>query len=144
MLIVIDTTMIFSLLLGKNEAMRDIFFDSKNKFYSPNYIVAEIFEKKEKILRCSSLSELEVYELFYQLLEEITFVSENLITVENKARAFELCKDIDMDDIPFIALALQLNADSWTGDKKLKKHLKQIGFTSFFEPTYEDENQGDS
>jgi predicted nucleic acid-binding protein len=142
MLIVIDTTMIFSLLLGKNEAMRDVFFDSKHRFYSPNYIVAEIFEKKEKILRCSSLSESEVYELFYQLLEEITFVSEHLVTPENKAEAFELCKNIDPDDIPFIALTLQINGYFWTGDKKLKKHLRQIGFTSFFEPKYE--HQDDS
>lgn len=40
---------------------------------------------------------------------------------------------VDEDDIPFIALSLQLNAVFWTGDGRLKKHLKRHGFVSFFE-----------
>jgi predicted nucleic acid-binding protein len=37
MRIVIDTSMIFSLLLGKNVRMRDTFFDPAHIFYAPNY-----------------------------------------------------------------------------------------------------------
>jgi predicted nucleic acid-binding protein len=39
MRIVIDASMIFSLLLGKNAEMRDTFFDPTNIFYTPNYII---------------------------------------------------------------------------------------------------------
>lgn len=45
MRIVIDTNMIFSLLLGKNARMRDTFFDPAYTFFAPNYIVGELFEK---------------------------------------------------------------------------------------------------
>lgn len=134
MRIVIDTNMIFSLLLGKNERMRGIFFDPSNIFYAPNYIIGEIFEKKEKIMKCSALSEPEIYELFHRILSRIEFVSEDFVAMDKKAQAFRLCKDIDEDDIPFIALSLHLQAEFWTGDRKLKEHLKTKGFISFFEP----------
>ena len=52
MQIVIDTNMIFSLLLGKNTRLRDIFFDAAHTFFAPNYIIGELFEKKEKIMKC--------------------------------------------------------------------------------------------
>lgn len=120
MVIVIDTTMIFSLLLGKNAKMRDAFFDPENHFYAPNYVMGEIFEKKEKILWYSALSEAELYDLFYRIFEKIRFVTETLISQGNRQKAYELCRDIDEDDTPIIALALQLNAVIWTGDKNLK------------------------
>lgn len=133
MLIVIDTNMVFSLLLGKNTRMRDLFFDPKHTFHAPNYIIGEIFEKKEKILRYSALSEPEVYELLYRILGRIEFVNEQYVSLERKAQAFALCKDIDEDDTPFIALALELNALFWTGDRRLKESLKERGFALFFE-----------
>jgi predicted nucleic acid-binding protein len=137
MRIIIDTNMIFSLLLGKNAEMRDTFFDPTHIFYAPNYIIGELFEKKEKIMRCSALSEAEIYELFHRILARIEFVAENFISSEYKSQAFRLCRNIDEDDIPFIALSLQLNALFWSGDNQLKKYLKEHGFALFFEPKYE-------
>ena len=84
MRIVLDTTMLFSLLLGKNLRMRDIFFDPAHQFYAPNFIVTEIFQKKEKILRCSALSEEELHELFHRLLSRITFINEDVVSHELK------------------------------------------------------------
>jgi len=136
MQIVIDTSMIFSLLLGKNVRMRDTFFDSAHIFYAPNYIIGELFEKKEKIMKCSALSEAEIYELFHRILGKIEFVAENFVTSEHRFQAFRLCQNVDEDDIPFIALSLQLNAVFWTGDKQLKEYLKKQGFSLFFEPKY--------
>jgi len=134
MQIVIDTSMIFSLLLGKNVRMRDIFFNPANIFYAPNYIIGELFEKKEKIMKCSALSEAEIYELFHRILSKIEFVSEYFVASEHKVQAFSLCQNVDEDDIPFIALSLHLKAGLWTGDIKLKEHLKNQGFILFFEP----------
>ena len=136
MRIVIDTNIIFSMLLGKNIKMRDAFFDPKYVFYAPNYIIGELFEKKEKIMKYSALSEPEIYELFHRILSGIAFVAENFVASEHKLQAFKLCKGVDEEDTPFIALALQLNAAFWTGDKQLKSYLKKQGFVLFFEPKY--------
>jgi predicted nucleic acid-binding protein len=113
MRIVIDTSMIFSLLLGKNVRMRDTFFDPAHIFYAPNYtseghnlrffyIIGELFEKKEKIMRYSVLSEAEIYELFHRILGKIEFVIEGFVASEHRSQAFRLCQNIDEDDIPFI------------------------------------------
>jgi len=125
--------MIFSLLLGKNFKMRETFFEPQNEFFAPNYVVVETFEKKEKIMRYSVLSEIELYELLYRMFEKITFISENLVSSENKQKAYQLCKDVDEDDTPVVALALQLGTPIWTGDEKLKKGLRSKGFNSFID-----------
>jgi len=85
-------------------------------------------------MRHSALSEAEIYELFHRVLGKIEFVSESFVALEYRRQAFKLCQHIDGDDIPFIALSLQLQAMFWTGDKRLKNHLKQHGFALFFEP----------
>jgi predicted nucleic acid-binding protein len=136
MKIVIDSSMIFSLLLGKNSRMRDTLFDSDNQFYSPNYVIVEIFEKKEKILKYSLLNEYELYEMMYRIFEKITFVNEDFIRGKNKISAFEFCRNVDEQDTPIIALALELKAKVWTGDKKLSSHLVSKGFDGFFVPIY--------
>ena len=90
-----------------------------------------MFEKKEKILRYSALSEPEVYELLYRILGRIECVNEQYVSLERRAQAFALCRDIDEDDTPFIALTLELNALFWTGDRRLKRNLKERGFALF-------------
>jgi len=134
MRIVIDTSMIFSLLLGKNLRMRDIFLIRRIFSTLQTISFGELFEKKEKIMKYSALSESEMYELFHRILGRIEFVAENFVALEHRLQAFELCRNIDEDDTPFIALSLQLNAVFWTGDKQLRTYLKKHGFTLFFDP----------
>ena len=46
--------------------------------------------------------------------------------------AYELCKGVDEDDTPIIALAIELDGEVWTGDKVLVEGLKEKGFNRFF------------
>lgn len=41
--------------------------------------------------------------------------------------------DVDAKDTPFAALAIELDAPLWTGDKKLVLGLRKKGFDRFFE-----------
>ena len=129
MRVVVDSNIIFSALLVKNSKIRDILFNRKHRFYSPNYFFSEIFKHKEKILRYTHLDETEVYEYLNRILEKIQFIRGEVISKENRLTAFELCKEIDEKDSPFIALALEIDAYVWTGDKKLKKGLEAKGFS---------------
>ena len=54
------------------------------------------------------------------------------IASENRVKAYELCKDIDPKDAVYVALCLEREADLWTGDKKLIRHLTEQGFDHFF------------
>jgi predicted nucleic acid-binding protein len=53
----------------------------------------------------------------------------NLETIKDSTfeKARQLTTDIDEFDIPFIALALELESPLWTGDKKLRKGLEKKG-----------------
>lgn len=131
--VVLDTNILFSSLLVEESHLRDILLESDNQFYAPNYLFVELFRYKSKIEKHGKLSEESLYLYLQLILEKIHFVQIDLITDKNRQTAYELCKDIDLKDILFVALCLELDAVLWTGDKKLKKHLGKNGFAKIFE-----------
>jgi len=102
-----------------------------------NYIcelpIIELFKHKEKIVKYSKLSEDEIMKVYYFLLKRLNIFKEDLIEISNWKKAYKLCKDVDVTDTPFVALTLELDGLLLSGDQKLKKHLKNKGFTAFFE-----------
>ena len=96
--------------------------------FSCYYLYIEIFDKKEKIIKYSKLPEKEVLELLYLVLKNIQFINENQISKSSWREAKELTKDIDVKDISFVALTIEIGAKLWTGDKKLYKGLRKKGF----------------
>ena len=94
----------------------------------------EIFKHKERIFKNAKIAdESEVYEYLNEVLQRIQFVNEDFVSITNYTTAYKLCKDVDEFDTPFVALALQLNAQLWSKDEKLKKGLRSKGFNNFFE-----------
>ena len=132
MRIIIDTNIVFSLLLSKNSVLRNVLFNKSYKFYSPNFVITEIFKYKEKILKYSKSNKLIIYEYFNKILERIHFINDEIISEKNRVFAYELCKDIDENDTPFIALSLEIDGLLWSGDKKLINHLNKKGFKNIF------------
>jgi len=130
-LVVIDTNLIFSALIPKASKIRDILFESNRIFYSPNFLIAEIYKRKEKLIKSSKLDESEFYLFLNGVIERIKFVPNDFIGIESRQKAYDLCKDVDVKDTPFIALSIELNVPIWTGDKKLKEGLKSKGFNNF-------------
>lgn len=131
--VVVDTNILFSSLVSENSRLRDILLESEHKFYAPNYLFVELFRYKDKIIRLGKLDENSLYLYLQMMLEKISFVQIDLITDENREKAYHLCKDIDEKDTIFVALSLELNAQLWTGDKKLKNHLLQKEFSMLFQ-----------
>ena len=121
--LVVDTNIIFS-TLQKEGITRKLFFLLGVEFYAPNFLMVEIIKYKEKIVSLSPMNESEFISVVSKVFNKINFVNETLISVENRKKAYEMCKDIDETDTPFVALALELNIPLWSGDKKLVKGLK--------------------
>ena len=122
--VVVDTNLIFSALVPKASIIRELFLESEMVFYAPNFLIAEIYKHKEKLIKNSKLDEPEFYLYLTGIIEKIQFLPIDFISVENRQKAYDLCKDIDVKDTPFIALAIELNLPVWTGDKKLKDGLR--------------------
>jgi len=131
-LVVIDTNLVFSALIPKASQIREILFENNMEFYSPNILISEIYKHKDKLLKCSKLTESEFYLYFNAIIERINFIPTDFISLESRQKAYDLCKDVDIKDTPFVALSIYLMVPLWTGDKKLKEGLIQKGFHDFY------------
>jgi predicted nucleic acid-binding protein len=130
--IIVDTNILFSSLRAKNSKLRILLEREDLHFYTPNFLMVEIFKHKERILQKSKATEDEVYEILYKTLHQITFINEETISLGNFIEAYKLCGDIDEKDTPFVALTLELEGELWTKDDVLKRGLIKKGFNSFF------------
>lgn len=132
-IIVVDTNVVFKALRLKYSSIREILNQDDFIFYAPKFLIVEIFKHKEKILKNNQQLEDEFYEYLNILLNRITFVNEDFISISSYLEAYRLCKDIDEKDIPFVALAIEVNCELWTFDTPIKNGLISLGFTQFFE-----------
>ncbi|MDO8952132.1 MAG: PIN domain-containing protein [Draconibacterium sp.] len=130
--VVVDTNLIFSSLIPKASKIREILFESNMTFYSPNFLITEIYKHKDKLLKSSKLTDLEFYLYFNGIIERIKFVPTDFIGKDSRQKAYDLCRDIDIKDTPFVALAIDLGIPIWTGDKKLKDGLRLKGYQNFY------------
>jgi len=132
--IVVDTNIIFSAILNANGLIGDIIFNSPKDFifYSPELMKTEIDRYLPKLIKISKLEENQLLDSKFRILSSIDLVSEEIIKESVWETAFQLTAEIDEDDTPFVALAIEINAILWTGDKKLIKGLKKKGFNSIF------------
>ena len=136
--VVVDANIIFAALRISQSRIRKGLFGGNYDFYCPNFLIVEIFKHKERILSKSKLSEEETYEALSMITSRIRFVSDKNISTGNFIKAYELCRGVDIKDVPFIALSLELECPLWTRDKALKFGLIKKGYNSFF-----DENELD-
>jgi predicted nucleic acid-binding protein len=133
--IVLDANIVFRALAAGNADIASRFDAPRDaEFYSPFYLLAELFEHKEQIRNASKLDEQDVVDAFRRFIETITFVRESLIPFSAWLEAHHLCREVDPDDTPYIALTLHLGALFWTRDERLKDCLRTKGFTAFYEP----------
>jgi predicted nucleic acid-binding protein len=130
--VVVDTNLIFSALIPKASKIREILFESNMTFYSPNFLITEIYTHKDRLLKSSKLTDSEFYLYFNGIIERIKFIPTDFIGNDSRQKAYDLCKDIDVKDTPFVALAIDLGLPIWTGDKKLKDGLRLKGYQDFY------------
>jgi len=63
-----------------------------------------------------------------RLFKNIIVVPNLIISNQSYYKAFDLCKNVDEKDTPYLALSIELEISLLTQDGKLATHLKQEGF----------------
>jgi len=123
--LVIDTNIVFSTLLNPHSLIGEILMNVQDQytFFAPELLKEEIKRYQSKISTYSKLNHSDLLVLEELLFSNINLVPHELISERSWLNAYKLTKDIDEDDTPFIALAIELNARLWTGDKILLKGL---------------------
>ena len=129
MKLVVDTNIVFSTLLNPHSSIGEILMNVQDEFtfFAPQLLKEELEKYTSKIMAYSKLTQKNIIDIEKAVLSIITFVREEAISEQSCLRAFDLTKDIDEDDTPFVALGVELNAKLWTGDKTLSNGLFKKG-----------------
>ena len=123
MRIIIDSNILFSALI-KDSITRRIILDYDDQFLFPSYIFEEMEIHKNELLTKSKMKSRDFEDLLRLLLRKVIIIP-NEVLLHYKCEAYKIIKDIDPDDVTFIACALAFS-DSviWSDDKKLKQQSK--------------------
>lgn len=129
--IVVDTNIVFSALLSTESNIGDLIMNSDEvfTFYAAQYLRQEIENHKDKLIGISNLSEQELEESKFQVFNKIHFLAEEQIPFKIWHQSANYVRDVDMDDIAFVAMSEYLDVKLWSGDKQLIKGLRSKGFT---------------
>lgn len=133
--VIVDANLAFKCLCsGRGDLRGRLGPGGHPQFVAPRFLFVELFKHKERLLRASGLPEADLLGAMHTLLSRIEFVNEQNIPIGTWIEAHRLCKGVDADDTPYIALTLHRDGKLWTEDHELKSALRARGFDRFFEP----------
>ena len=130
MIIIVDTNIAFSAILNTKSIIGDLILNSNTifQFWSCHYLLREIDKHWEKLKRISKLDDNDILESQRLIYKNIDFIDEGQIPKKYRVQAYDLVKDIDLNDLVFVALNEYQKSILWTGDKVLISGLKEIGY----------------
>ena len=123
MKLIVDTSVLIAALMKKS-TVRELLLNPLFEFYVPEYCIEEIERHVGEISERSGLSVENVYLLLGVLLASVQVVPAERFSKRIK-EAEKIMEKIDMDDVPFIALALSFPNDGvWTEDRHFLKQRR--------------------
>lgn len=130
---IVDTNLVFSAILNTDGKISDLIMNSHGifEFFTCDSLLSELFKHRLKLLEISKMHEDQLEMSIYQITNNINFTNESEIPFEYWLKAANLVRDIDMDDIAFVAISEFLSARLWTGDMLLIKGLAKKGYSNF-------------
>ena len=117
---IVDNNIIISAMI-RDATTRNILLNNSFQFVSPDFIEEEISNHLETVSKKSGLTIDECRKLLKFLLYHIEIVPIETYKI-NLKQAYEIMKDIDEDDTPYVALALSIDNDGiWSDDTDFDK-----------------------
>lgn len=95
----------------------------------------EIQKHWNRLKMISKLSHEQLEVSYSHILSRLKFINEEIIPVKTWLAAERITKNIDIDDIDFVALTKFLKATLWTGDKVLFNEPEKINFKDVINTT---------
>lgn len=117
--------------------------DYEAQFLFPSYIFEEMEKHKNELLAKSKMKSKDFEELLSLLLRKVIIIPSEVL-LHYKKEAYQIIKDIDPDDVTFIACALAFSGSIiWSDDKKLKQQSKVrvINTTEMYSYLYSRKNK---
>jgi len=140
---ILDSNIIFSAALHLENPIGQFIMSANQKsieFYAPEFLSQEVESHLPKLIEISGLAETKMRRVLQLLYTQINFISDGHIPIEYYIKALPFVREIDMDDLPFVALTEYLDELFWTGDMKLYNGLINNGYSKVITFDYIKEN----
>lgn len=123
---VVDANVLISIIISRKSTYKPIltYYD----FYSPDFVFEEIDKYKPTILEKTKMNIEELQRFTFFIFNQVSVIPRIVISDEAIAKATELIKDIDIKDLSYVALAIELDCILITRDNQLIKGAKKKGF----------------
>jgi len=134
---IVDANIVFSAILNSNSKIGKILMlpNKDITFIAPFFLKTEIHKHHSKLSRISGLSLAQIQEAEFYVYKNIKFISEEQIRADIWLEAEDLVRDIDHNDVPYVAFAKHFKCKIWSGDKKLIKGLRSKGINFIIDTT---------
>jgi predicted nucleic acid-binding protein len=123
---IIDANVLMSMLISGKAIYRTLLKECT--FISSDFALIEIEKYNDVIQQKTRLDKDTFQEFSYFLFSNINFMPSYLIDNQVKTKAKLLVSDIDLKDVSYVALAIQLDITLLTRDKLLYEKLRKKGF----------------
>ncbi len=123
---IVDANVIFSAVISGKEVYVDAF--TANSIFIPDFALDELQKYQTLLLEKTKLTPGQLRNFSLRLFSKLTVVPNFLISTSNYLHAFNLCKDIDENDTPYLALAIEFDLDLISKDEQLVQGLRQKGY----------------
>lgn len=129
MIVIADSNLFISCFYSPKGHIAKILSSEKNiQFIAPDYIYDEIYEHIDIIIKKTNKSKIDIIKILKKITKNVKFYSADDISDQDFHKAYNIIKDIDADDTPFLALYFHTGHKIWTGDKVLINGLKSKGY----------------
>ena len=123
---VLDTNIVMSMLIsGKSQYLKLLSFFN---FVFPQYLLIELDEYQNIIKSKTKFDEQQLKKYAYTLFSLMTVIPSVILSKNALDKAKQLCENIDIKDISFVALSIETELTLLTRDKKLYEGLRKKGF----------------
>lgn len=117
--LVVDTNVVFSAMIADG-ATRELVLDERLSCHVPEFFFSEFTKYLEVIQQKTGLDESDLKLLVSILFEDVHVVPRDEFT-EHVPEAKEVIGSVDPDDVPFLALAIHLDAGVWSDDDHFQR-----------------------
>lgn len=123
---VLDANILMSMLISGKADYRPLltFFN----FILPDFVMVEVEKYSDVIKQKSRLNDAESLQWTYFVFSQLTILPRYALQRESLIKAEELLTNVDLKDVSYVALAMQLDLPLLTRDKPLYHGLKKQGF----------------
>ncbi|MFN3561227.1 MAG: PIN domain-containing protein [Chloroherpetonaceae bacterium] len=123
---VVDANVLMSILISGKASYRPIL--TFNHFILPDFALIEVENYQDTLKRKTKMSETQFIQWSYFVFAQITVLPRYVLAQDILIKSRRLLEKIDLKDISYVALAMQLNVILLTRDNLLHEGLRRQGF----------------